>query len=663
MNINLVANTIRTLSMDGVQAAKSGHPGMPMGMADVAAVLWLKYLKHNPKNPTWTDRDRFILSAGHGSMLHYSLLHLAGFEDMTLDELKQFRQWGSRTAGHPEFGHASGIETTTGPLGQGCANGVGMAIAEEMMAARFNTERDALVDHFTYVIASEGEFEEGASHEVFSLAGNHGLGKLVVFYDQNFISIEGDTHITYTDDVTKRMEAYNWQVLEINGHDEQQISDAIEAAQAETAKPTVIICNTTIGFGSPNKAGSHDCHGAPLGEEEILITKEALGMPADSFHVSDQVKEMFEQRTAAMEAVEAEWDELYSRWSSEHPEKATEWQTALNQTLPDLDALLPTFEAGETLATRASSGKTIQALADAVPYLVGGSADLSPSNNTYMKAYADIGKEAFEGRNFHYGVRELGMAGVMNGIQLHGGLRVFGGTFLVFADFLRPAARLAALMGVPVIYVLTHDSFCVGEDGPTHQPIETTASLRTIHNLTVIRPGDANEVREAWIAALQNKKGPTALLFTRQGLPTLDRTVYPAASALHRGAYVLWQSGEGTPDILLIATGSEVELALNAAEKLGEKEVNVRVVSMPSWELFAEQDEAYQESVLPDACDRRIAIEAGASFGWERYIGRKGIMIGKDDFGASAPYKVLLEKFGFTVDNVLEAADRLLKEV
>ena len=663
MNINLVANTIRTLSMDGVQAAKSGHPGMPMGMADVAAVLWLKYLKHNPKNPTWTDRDRFILSAGHGSMLHYSLLHLAGFEDMTLDELKQFRQWGSRTAGHPEFGHASGIETTTGPLGQGCANGVGMAIAEEMMAARFNTERDALVDHFTYVIASEGEFEEGASHEVFSLAGNHGLGKLVVLYDQNFISIEGDTHITYTDDVTKRMEAYNWQVLEINGHDEQQISDAIEAAQAETAKPTVIICNTTIGFGSPNKAGSHDCHGAPLGEEEILITKEALGMPADSFHVSDQVKEMFEQRTAAMEAVEAEWDELYSRWSSEHPEKATEWQTALNQTLPDLDALLPTFEAGETLATRASSGKTIQALADAVPYLVGGSADLSPSNNTYMKAYADIGKDAFEGRNFHYGVRELGMAGVMNGIQLHGGLRVFGGTFLVFADFLRPAARLAALMGVPVIYVLTHDSFCVGEDGPTHQPIETTASLRTIHNLTVIRPGDANEVREAWIAALQNKKGPTALLFTRQGLPTLDRTVYPAASALHHGAYALWQSGEGTPDILLIATGSEVELALNAAEKLGEKKVNVRVVSMPSWELFAEQDEAYQESVLPDACARRIAIEAGASFGWERYIGRKGIMIGKDDFGASAPYKVLLEKFGFTVDNVLEAADRLLKEV
>jgi transketolase len=662
MNINLVANTIRTLSMDGVQAAKSGHPGMPMGMADVAAVLWLKYLKHNPNNPSWADRDRFILSAGHGSMLHYSLLHLAGFEDMTLDELKQFRQWGSRTAGHPEYGHALGVETTTGPLGQGCANGVGMAIAEEMMAARFNSERDALVDHYTYVIASEGEFEEGASHEVFSLAGNHGLGKLIVFYDQNFISIEGDTHITYTDDVTKRMEAYNWQVLEINGHDEQQIADAIETAQAESAKPSVIICNTTIGFGSPNKAGSHDCHGAPLGDEEILLTKEALEMPPESFHVSDEVKEIFKQRAVAMEVVEAEWDELYSRWSSEHPEKTVEWQAALDQTLPDLDALLPTFEAGETLATRASSGKTIQVLADAVPYLVGGSADLAPSNNTYMKAYADIGKDAFEGRNFHFGVRELGMAGVMNGIQLHGGLRVFGGTFLVFADFLRPAARLAALMGVPVIYVLTHDSFCVGEDGPTHQPIETTASLRTIHNITVIRPGDANEVREAWIAALQNKKGPTALLFTRQGLPTLDRTVYPAASNLHHGAYTLWQSGEGTPDLILIATGSEVELALSAGEKLGENGVNVRVVSMPSWELFAEQDEAYQESVLPDACDRRIAIEAGTSFGWERYIGRKGIMIGKDDFGASAPYKVLLEKFGFTVDNVMKAADKLLQE-
>ena len=661
MNINLVANTIRTLSMDGVQAAKSGHPGMPMGMADVAAVLWLKYLKHNPNNPSWADRDRFILSAGHGSMLHYSLLHLAGFEDMTLDELKQFRQWGSRTACHPEYGHALGVETTTGPLGQGCANGVGMAIAEEMMAARFNSERDALVDHYTYVIASEGEFEEGASHEVFSLAGNHGLGKLIVFYDQNFISIEGDTHITYTDDVTKRMEAYNWQVLEINGHDEQQIADAIEAAQAENAKPSVIICNTTIGFGSPNKAGSHDCHGAPLGDEEILLTKEALGMPSESFHVSDEVKEIFKQRTVAMEAVEAEWDELYSRWSSEHPEKVVEWQAALNQTLPDLDALLPTFEAGETLATRASSGKTIQALAEAVPFLVGGSADLAPSNNTYMKAYADIGKDAFEGRNFHFGVRELGMAGVMNGIQLHGGLRVFGGTFLVFADFLRPAARLAALMGVPVIYVLTHDSFCVGEDGPTHQPIETTASLRTIHNITVIRPGDANEVREAWIAALHNKKGPTALLFTRQGLPTLDRTVYPAANNLHHGAYTLWQSGEGTPDLILIATGSEVELALRAGEKLGENGVNVRVVSMPSWELFADQDEAYQESVLPDACDRRIAIEAGTSFGWERYIGRKGIMIGKDDFGASAPYKVLLEKFGFTVDNVMNAADKLLQ--
>lgn len=661
MDIQRAANTIRGLSMDGVQAAKSGHPGMPMGMADVAAVLWLNYLKHNPKNPAWADRDRFILSAGHGSMLHYSLLHLAGFEDMTVDELKQFRQWGSRTAGHPEFGHALGIETTTGPLGQGCANGVGMAIAEKMVAARYNTERDALVDHYTYVIASEGEFEEGASHEVFSLAGNHGLGKLVVFYDQNFISIEGDTHITYTDDVTKRMEAYNWQVIEIDGHNHQQIADAIESAQAEQEKPTVIICNTTIGFGSPNKAGSHDCHGAPLGEDEVALTKEALGLSPDAFHVPEEVSNLFAQRTAAMEAVEAEWNELFSRWGSEYPDRLSEWKQSMGLELPDLDALIPSFEAGESLATRASSGKTIQALADAIPYLVGGSADLAPSNNTYMKAYSDIGKDHFEGRNFHFGVRELGMAGMMNGIQLHGGLRVFGGTFLVFADFLRPAARLAALMGIPVIYVFTHDSFCVGEDGPTHQPIETAASLRMIHNLTVIRPGDANEVKEAWIAALKNLTGPTALLLTRQGLPTLDRSVYPSAKGLHQGAYALWQSGEGTPEVILIATGSEVELALDAAEKLAEEAVNVRVVSMPSCELFEKQDAAYQESVLPDACDLRVAVEAGTSFGWERYVGRKGAMICKDDFGASGPYTVLLEKFGFTVDHVVDAAKRLLK--
>ena len=661
MNIQHAANTIRGLSMDGVQAAKSGHPGMPMGMADVAAVLWLNYLKHNPKNPAWADRDRFILSAGHGSMLHYSLLHLSGFEDMTIDELKQFRQWGSRTAGHPEFGHALGIETTTGPLGQGCANGVGMAIAEKMLESRYNTERDSLVDHYTYVIASEGEFEEGASHEAFSLAGNHGLGKLIVFYDQNFISIEGDTHITYTDDVTKRMEAYNWQVIEIDGHNHKQIAEAIETAQADQERPTVIICNTTIGFGSPNKAGSHDCHGAPLGEDEVTLTKEALGLSPEAFHVPEEVSNLFAHRAAAMEAVEAEWNELFSRWSSDYPDRLNDWKQAMGQELPDLETLIPSFEAGESLATRASSGKTIQALADAIPYLVGGSADLAPSNNTYMKAYSDIGKDHFEGRNFHFGVRELGMAAIMNGIQLHGGLRVFGGTFLVFADFLRPAARLAALMGIPVIYVFTHDSFCVGEDGPTHQPIETAASLRMIHNLTVIRPSDANEVKEAWIVALQNQIGPTALLLTRQGLPTLDRSIYPAASGLHKGAYTLWQNGEGTPEVLLIATGSEVELALNAAAKLAEESVSVRVVSMPSFELFEQQDTAYQESVLPDACDLRVAIEAGTSFGWERYVGRKGAMICKDDFGASGPYTVLLEKFGFTIEHVVETAKNLLK--
>ena len=659
MDIQLVANTIRGLSMDGVQAAKSGHPGMPMGMADVAAVLWLKYLKHNPNNPSWFDRDRFILSAGHGSMLHYSLLHLAGFKDMTIDELKNFRQWNSRTAGHPEFGHAAGIETTTGPLGQGCANAVGMAIAEKMLASRFNSERDTIIDHYTYVIASEGEFEEGASHEVFSLAGNHGLGKLIVFYDQNFISIEGDTHITYTDDVTKRMEAYDWQVIEIDGHNYEQISEAIESAQAEEEKPTVIICNTTIGYGSPNKAGSHDCHGAPLGEEEVILTKEALGLSHESFYVSDEVKKIFSKRTAELELIESEWNELFSRWASDFPDKQEKWNKFINQELPNLDDLLPDFNCGETLATRASSGKTIQALAEAVPYLVGGSADLAPSNNTYMNSYSDIAKNHFDGRNFHFGVRELGMAAIMNGIQLHGGLRVFGGTFLVFADFLRPAARLAALMGIPVIYVFTHDSFCVGEDGPTHQPIETCASLRMIHNLTVIRPSDANEVKQAWIAALANQSGPTALLFTRQGLPTIDRSVYPSAKGLHKGAYTLWQSGEGNPDIIIIATGSEVDLGLKAAEKLANS-VNIRVVSMPSCELFENQDDSYKKSVLPESCNKRIVIEAGTSFGWERYVGQNGKMICKDDFGASGPYTVLLEKFGFTVERVIEAINELI---
>ncbi len=659
MDLKLVANTIRGLSMDGVQAANSGHPGMPMGMADVAAVLWTQYLKHNPQNPEWVDRDRFILSAGHGSMLIYSLLHLAGY-DLPIEELKNFRQWGSKTAGHPEYGHTIGVETTTGPLGQGCTNGVGMAIAEKMLQARYNTAEQKIVDHYTYIIASEGEFEEGVSHEAFSLAGNHGLGKIIIYYDQNFISIEGDTHITYTDDVTKRMEAYGWHVQDIDGHNHEEIARATEAAQAETEKPSVIICNTTIGFGSPNKAGGHDVHGAPLGEEEVAATKKNLGMPEDKFYVPQEVRDVFAARVEEMEKVEAGWNADFEAWTAANADLSMDWQAAINGDIPDLEGKLPEFEKGSSLATRSSSGQTIQSLAKEIPFLIGGSADLAPSNNTYMKGCGDIGKDAFDGRNFHFGVRELGMAGIMNGVQLHGGFRIFGGTFLVFADYVRPAARLAALMGLPVIYVFTHDSFCVGEDGPTHQPIETIASLRMIHNMTVIRPADATETAEAWKAALNNKTGPTVLCLTRQNLPTIDRSVYPAAENVAKGAYALWQSGEGTPDLLMIATGSEVEITLAAAQKLGEEGTNVRVVSMPSQELFEKQDAAYKASVLPAACTKRMAVEAGTSFGWHRYVGIDGALVTKDDFGASAPFSVLLEKFGFTVDNVYANALVLL---
>lgn len=659
MDLTLIANTIRGLAMDGVQAAKSGHPGMPMGMADVAAVLWAKYLKYNPANPEWPDRDRFILSAGHGSMLNYALLHLAGF-DLPMDELKNFRQWGSKTAGHPEFGHTVGVETTTGPLGQGCANGVGMAIAERMLAARYNDEETNLVDHFTYVIASEGEFQEGVSNEVFSLAGNHGLGKLILFYDQNFISIEGSTDITYTDNVNMRMEAYDWHVQQVDGHDHDAIAAAIEAAQAETEKPSVIICDTKIGFGSPNKEGSHEVHGAPLGEEEVALTKKNLGLPEDLFYVPAAVYAAFKEGSEKNARTEALWNAAFAKFAQANSEKALEWDIAMKGEIPSLKEVLPEFEKGSSMATRASSGKVLNALAKKLPFLVGGSADLAPSNNTYMAGLGDIGKNAFEGRNFHYGVRELGMGGIMNGVQLHGGFRIFGGTFLVFADYVRPAARLAALMGLPVIYIFTHDSFCVGEDGPTHQPIETIASLRMIPNMTVIRPADATETAIAWVAALDNKTGPTALCLTRQNLPTLDRDVYPAACNLKKGAYTLWQSGEGEPDLLMIATGSEVEITLEAAQKLGAEGANVRVVSMPSWELFEKQDQAYQDSVFPPSCNQRVAVEAGTSFGWERYAGRDGLMITKDDFGASAPFKVLQEKFGFTTENVYEKTKALL---
>ncbi|VGO23045.1 Transketolase [Pontiella sulfatireligans] len=632
----------------GIPACRSAWPTLP------------QFLKHNPANPQWADRDRFVLSAGHGSMLIYSLLHLAGY-DLPLEELKNFRQWGSKTAGHPEYGHTPGVETTTGPLGQGIGNAVGMALAEKMLAARFNSKDQKIVDHFTYVIASEGEFMEGISHEVFSLAGNHGLGDLIVFYDENFISIEGDTHITYTDDVEKRMEAYGWHVQRINGHDYDDITSATRVAQKETGRPSVIICNTTIGFGSPNKAGSHDCHGAPLGDDEVALTKKALGISPEKFHVPAEVYAGFAEAASENAKREAMWNESFAAFAKANPEKAAEWDICIKGELPEcLSEKIEDFEAGGSIATRSASGKILQDLAKAVPYLVGGSADLAPSNNTGLKGLGDVGANAFEGRNLHYGVREIGMGAIMNGMQVHGGFRVFGATFLVFADYVRPTTRVAALMNLPVIYVYTHDSFYVGEDGPTHQPIETLMSLRITPNVTVIRPSDAIETKCAWVAALENKTGPTALLLTRQNLPIFDRTELAKASGLKKGAYTIWENAESGHDILIVASGSEVWLSIEAGKKLAEEGRKVRVVSFPCWELFEQQSVAYKASVFPPECRKRLAVEAGWPTGWEKYVGLDGKIIGIDHFGASAPGGVLAEKFGIHADNVYEQAKALL---
>ncbi|OQW96389.1 MAG: transketolase [Verrucomicrobia bacterium A1] len=659
MNYQLAANTIRGLAMDGVEKAKSGHPGMPMGMADVAAVLWLRYLKHDPTDPAWPDRDRFVLSAGHGSMLVYSLLHLAGY-DLPIEELQKFRQVDSKTPGHPEFGETVGVETTTGPLGQGSGNAVGMAIAEQMLTARFNREGLPVVNHRTYVIAGDGCLMEGVSHEVFSLAGHLKLGKLVLFYDSNHITIEGSTDLAYSDDVRKRFEGYHWNVLEIDGHNPVEIEAAIDAAIAQQERPTIVITHTHIAHGAPRLHDSHEAHGAPLGPDEVRAAKQNLGLPADrDFYVSEAVREQFAARRAEMTAVHDEWKKLFGRWRAAHPDLAAQWKAAQKNELPaDLDACLPVFDPAKPIATRAASGRTLQELAKKVPNLVGGSADLAPSNNTHLKDQGDIAPGAFAGRNFHFGVRELGMGAVMNGIALHGGFRIYGATFLVFADYCRPAIRLAALMKIPVVYVFTHDSIFVGEDGPTHQPVEHFASLRAIPNLTVIRPADATETAAAWTVALRNTTGPTALLLTRQNLPILDRATFPPAASLGQGAYTLWESKPGAkPDLVLIATGSEVSISLDAARTLAAEDGRaVRVVNMPSWELFERQTRKYRNEVIPPACKRRLAVEAGVSMGWAKYVGLGGATISIDRFGASGPAKALGEKFGITAANVLAVA-------
>ena len=662
MNYQLAANTIRCLAADGVERAKSGHPGMPMGMADIASVLFLKYLKYDPADPAWPDRDRFVLSGGHGSMLIYSLLHLAGY-DLPMEELMKFRQVGSRTPGHPEFGHTPGVETTTGPLGQGCGNAVGMAVAEAMLAARFNRQGFPVVGHRTFVFCGDGDMMEGLSHEAFSLAGHLRLGKLIVCYDYNHITIEGHTDLACSDDVRKRFEGYHWNVLETDGHDYAEIERAFDRAIAETSRPTLIICHTHIAHGAPKMHDSHEAHGAPLGAEEIKATKAALGFPADrDFHIPAGVPEMFARRAADGAAEHEAWHRMFALYRATHPELGAAWDAALAGELPDhLEASLPAFELEKPIATRAASGKVLQSLARSVPFLVGGSADLAPSNNTYLKDQGDIGPGRYDGRNFHFGIREHAMAAVMNGLALHGGFRVFGGTFFVFLDYCRPSVRLAALMGTPVIYVFTHDSFFVGEDGPTHQPVEQIAALRAIPGVTVIRPADATETAAAWMVALRNTRGPTALLLTRHNLPVLDRAKFPAAANLEKGAYILWESQPGrTPQVILIASGSEVAMTLEAGQALAAEDGKaVRVVSMPSWDLFERQTRKYRQSVLPPSCKRRVVVEAGVSMGWEKYGGLTAQYVTIDHFGESGHYKALAEKFGFTAAHILASARKL----
>lgn len=655
-------NTIRTLAMDAVQKANSGHPGAPMGLAAAAYVLWTKYLKHNPANPQWANRDRFVLSGGHASMLLYSLLHLTGYA-VSLDDLKNFRQWGSKTPGHPEYGHTPGVETTTGPLGQGFANAVGMAMAERHLAARFNLPDAAIMDHDTYVMCGDGDLMEGLSSEAASLAGHLGLGRLTVLYDDNGISIEGSTAIAFTEDVRQRFEAYHWHVQTVqDGNDLQAISVALDAAHKENQRPSLIMLKTQIAYGSPNKAGTADAHGAPLGEEEVCLTKKFLGCAEDAeFCVPDGVLDRFRQALDKGSDAEAAWQGLMDAYHTRHPEQAELLQRALDGRLgEDWDANVPDFKPGDgPVATRAASGMVLNALAAKVDTLIGGSADLAPSNKTFINEAPEFQKNAYEGRNIRFGVREHAMAAIMSGMALHSGVRPYGGTFLVFADYMRPSIRLAALMGLPVIYVFTHDSIAVGEDGPTHQPVEHLASLRAIPGLTVIRPADATETAEAWRAAVASTDHPVALALTRQKLAVLDREALPSAQLLTKGAYILADAG-GQPDIILMASGSEVHLIMAARQQLADKGIKARVVSMPSWELFETMPTSYREEVLPARVTARLAVEMGLPMGWERYVGDAGVVIGMNGFGASAPGPVVQEKFGFTIDNVVRRALEIL---
>lgn len=651
----LCINTIRALAIDAIEAASSGHPGAPMGLAPVGYTLWTRFLRHNPADPGWPGRDRFVLSAGHASMLLYSLLHLTGY-DLPIEQIMKFRQLGSMTPGHPELGVTPGVEVTTGPLGQGISNSVGMALARNLVGARFNRPGYDLTEYCIYCICGDGDLMEGVASESCSLAGHLGLGRLVCLYDDNEITIEGSTDLAFTEDVAGRFRAYGWHVSSVgDANDIDSVAAAIATARDEESRPSLVMIRSRIAYGSPNLEGSEQAHGAPLGPEEAALTRKNLGLTQGEFHVPREVADHMRAAVDRGRALQREYEEMLGSYEAEYPELAADWRRVMAGTLPDgWESHLPSFSPGESIATRAASGKILEALAPIIGELVGGSADLGPSNKTVMPGYDFISKGEFSGRNIHFGVREHGMASIMNGMALHGGIIPYGGTFLVFVDYMRPAVRLAALMELNVTYVLTHDSLGVGEDGPTHQPVEQVASLRAIPGLTVIRPADAAETVEAWKVALETR-GPVALILSRQKLPVLDRKLLAPAAGLARGAYIL-AGAEETADVILIASGSEVALSLDARDRLAPSGVKARVVSMPSWELFYEQEPTYRESVLPPGSPPRLAVEAGVTQGWHRYVGESGDVIGIDHFGMSAPGGQALAEAGFTVDNVAEKA-------
>lgn len=661
----LAINTIRTLSIDAIEKANSGHPGLPMGAAPMAYTLWTKHLRHNPENPTWFNRDRFVLSAGHGSMLLYSLLHLGGY-DLPMEEIKNFRQWNSKTPGHPEVGHTSGVEATTGPLGQGIAMSVGMAMAERHLAAVYNKPNHQVVDHYTYALCGDGDLMEGVAAEAISLAGHLELDKLIVLYDSNDISLDGDLNKSFSEKIQKRFESNGWNYIHVaDGNSIEDLNNAIESAKNHKGQPTLIEVKTIIGFGSPNKSGKSDVHGAPLGKDETLLTKEGYKWTfEEDFHVPDEVYATFKEAAQKLGGDnEASWNASFDAYKSEFPELAAQLELAIKGQLPDnYDSEFPVFEVGTSHATRSTAGDALNAIAKTVPSLFGGSADLAGSNKTNLKNAGDFSASSYEGRNIWFGVREFAMGAALNGMALHGGLRVFGGTFFVFSDYVRPAIRLSALMGLPVTYVFTHDSIAVGEDGPTHEPVEQLASLRAMPNLSVIRPADGNESNEAWKLAISSKDMPTALILSRQNLPILEHSAALAKEGVARGAYVVSPASKEEADALILATGSEVSLAVDAQKQLAKDGIDVAVVSMPSWDRFEKQDAEYKNSVLPKTIKKRLAIEMGTPFGWERYSGDEGSILAINRFGASAPGEIVMKEFGFSVENVVARVKSLMNK-